>query len=130
MGNSPAVFFINLKGEDMAECSVIIGGKKVYLPTLTLDLAERQDEVRAAKGARERYELQLAYLKDVVAEEQLEEALGSLDIEECDLVELNVSYIKVVNAYSAPVLEAQAKAANEQVKAVRPALDVIAQAKN
>ena len=114
----------------MAECSVIIGGKKVYLPTLTLDLAERQDDVRAAKGARERYELQLAYLKDVVAEEQLEEALGSLDIEECDLVELNVSYIKVVNAYSAPVLEAQAKAANEQVKAVRPALDVIAQAKN
>lgn len=114
----------------MAECSVTIGGKKAYLPTLTLDLAERQDAVREAKSARERYALQLDYLKDVVAEEQLEEALGSLELESCDLVELNVSYIKVVNAYSAPVLEAQAKAANDQVKAVRPALDVIAKTKN
>ena len=114
----------------MAECSVTIGGKKVYLPTLTLDLAERQETVRKAKSARERYELQLNYLKDVIAEDQLEEVLGSLELEECDLVELNVSYIKVVNAYSAPVLEAQVKAANDQVKAVRPALDVIAKAKN
>lgn len=95
-------------------------GNAVELPKLTLGISDKMDEVSAAQSSRERYRLQYEFVKEVCGEEYAAQALDGEDIEDIDLVELNVVYVGIVNAYAAPAAKAQAEGIAEQMKALKP----------
>lgn len=95
-------------------------GNAVELPKLTLGISDKMDEVGAAQSNRERYRLQYEFVKDVCGEEYAAQALDGEDIDDIDLVELNVVYVGIVNAYAAPAAKAQAEGIAEQMKALKP----------
>ena len=95
-------------------------GNAVELPKLTLGISDKMDEVGAAQSNRERYRLQYEFVKEVCGDEYAAQALDGDDIEDIDLVELNVAYVGIVNAYAAPAAKAQAEGIAEQMKALKP----------
>lgn len=95
-------------------------GNAVELPKLTLGISDKMDAVGAAQSNRERYSLQYEFIKEVCGEEYAANALDGEDIENIDLVELNVVYVGIVNAYAAPAAKAQAEGIAEQMKALKP----------
>lgn len=95
-------------------------GNAVELPKLTLGISDRMDEVGAARSNRERYRLQYEFVKEVCGEEYAARALDGEDIDDIDLVELNVVYVGIVNAYAAPAAKARAEGIAEQMKALKP----------
>lgn len=95
-------------------------GNAVELPKLTLGISDKMDEVSAAQSNRERYRLQHELVKEVCGEEYAAQALDGEDIEDIDIVELNVLYVGIVNAYAAPAAKAQADGIAEQMKALKP----------
>lgn len=97
-----------------------IKGNVVELPKLTLGISDKMDEVSAAQSNRERYRLQYEFIKEVCGDEYAAQALDGEDIEDIDLVELNVVYVGIVNAYAAPAAKAQAEGIAEQMKALKP----------
>ncbi len=97
----------------------------VELPKLTLRLSDMTDEVEACAENRERYGLQLAFLREVIDGETLAGVLDGEELETVDLTELNLLYAAVVNAYAAPVIEEQARSLDSQLKAVQPAINAV-----
>lgn len=95
-------------------------GNAVELPKLTLGISDKMDAVGSAQSNRERYRLQYEFVKEVCGEEYTDQALNGEDIEDIDLVELNVVYVGIVNAYAAPAAKAQAEGIAEQMKALKP----------
>lgn len=95
-------------------------GNVVELPKLTLGISDKMDEVGAAQSNRERYRLQHEFVKEVCGEDYAAQALDGEAIEDIDLVELNVVYVGIVNAYAAPAAKAQAEGIAEQMKALKP----------
>lgn len=95
-------------------------GNAVELPKLTLEISDKMDAVGAAQSNRERYRLQHEFVKEVCGEEYAAQALDGEGIEDIDLVELNVVYVGIVNAYAAPAAKAQAEGIAEQMKALKP----------
>ena len=95
-------------------------GNAVELPKLTLGISDKMDAVGAAQSNRERFSLQYEFIKEVCGEEYAAQALDGEDIEDIDLVELNVVYVGIVNAYAAPAAKAQAEGIAEQMKALKP----------
>lgn len=95
-------------------------GNAVELPKLTLGISDKMDEVGAARSNRERYRLQYEFVKEVCGEEYAARALDGEDIDDIDIVELNVAYVGIVNAYAAPAAKAQAEGIAEQMKALKP----------
>lgn len=98
-------------------------GSKFELPKLTLDISDQMDEVQEAAGNRERYSKQLTLLQNVLPAEYLEEKLDGTTVSEVDLTQLNCLYIGVIQAYSAPVTEAQNRMLSEQMKQIKPAVE-------
>lgn len=95
-------------------------GNAVELPKLTLGISDKMDEVSAAQSNRERYRLQYEFVKEVCGEEYAAQALDGEDIDDIDIVELNVVYVGIANAYAAPAAKAQAEGIAEQMKALKP----------
>lgn len=95
-------------------------GNAVELPKLTLGISDKMDEAGAAQPNRERYRLQYEFVKEVCGEEYAAQALDGEDIDDIDLVELNVVYVGIVNAYAAPAAKARAEGIAEQMKALKP----------
>ena len=100
-------------------------GNGCELPKLTLALSERMDAISATKANAERYRLQLEFVRDVCGDDFAAKALDGEDVEDIDLVALNVVYIGIVNAYSAPAIKAQMSALIEQTKALKPFVSAI-----
>ena len=97
----------------------------IELPKLTLRLSDMTDEVEGCAENRERYGLQLAFLREVIDGETLAGMLDGDELETVDLTELNLLYAAVVNAYAAPVIEEQARSLDTQLKAVQPAINAV-----
>lgn len=95
-------------------------GNAVELPKLTLGISDKMDAVGSVQSNRERYRLQYEFIKEVCGEEYAAQALDGEGIEDIDLVELNVVYVGIVNAYAAPAAKARAEGIAEQMKALKP----------
>lgn len=98
-------------------------GDRVSLPKLTLDLSDAMDAVTACDDNRKRYALQLDFLNRVIPSDILAEELGGSEVTDVDLVALAVLYVKVVNAYTAPVMEAQTKQLRDQLTTLKPIIN-------
>ena len=101
------------------------GGETYELPKLTLALSEATARAAAARGARERAELEWAFLSEVLPEGALADEVGGATVEECDVVALEVCYQGVVSAYTLPMHEARARATKAQLDLVRQPLDAV-----
>ena len=98
-------------------------GDRVSLPKLTLDLSDAMDAVTSCEDNRKRYALQLDFLNRVIPADILAEELGGSEVTDVDLVALAVLYVKVVNAYTAPVMEAQTKQLRDQLTTLKPIIN-------
>lgn len=109
----------------MATIKLKTSAGTVELPKLTLKLSDMTDEVERCTDNRERYSLQLDFLREVVPADILAALLDGEELDEIDLVSLTVAYTGVIQAYAAPVIEEQTKSINDQLKAVQPALAAV-----
>lgn len=100
-------------------------GNSVELPKLTLALSDKMDAVSATRNNSERYRLQWEFVREVCGDEFAEKALDGFDLLDVDLVALNVVYIGIVNAYSAPALKAQSERIKEQLRDIKPLVSAI-----
>lgn len=98
-------------------------GAKFELPKLTLDISDQMDDVQTAESNRERYSRQLSLLQSVLPDEYLEKKLDGTEVNDVDLTQLNCLYIGIVQAYSAPVAEAQNRMMSEQLRTIKPAVE-------
>ena len=104
---------------------VKINGEEVKLPPLTLALSEQMDKAQRTEGVREKAAAMYEWLQQLIPAKMLASRLSGKTLEELDCVALDVLFTQAVNAYQAPALNARAKAANEQVQAIKPLLDVM-----
>ena len=97
-------------------------GNTIELPKLTLAMSDQMDEIEQTESNRERYQMQLDYLTNVLGEQYVKEELEGSTIDDVDLVMLNVLYVAIVNAYALPVQQAQLEAMKRQMTQVQPML--------
>ena len=109
----------------MEKITLKVNDQTIELPTLTLDLEEQMEAAPKAQGAREQATAMLEFLQAVIPAEPLAERLGGDTLGEIDIVALRVLFTQAMSAYQTPVINAQAKAANDKIKAVKPVLDVM-----
>lgn len=109
----------------MEEIYIKVNDENVKLPPLTLALSEQMDSAQKAEGVREKAKAMYGWLQQVIPAKTLGSRLGGATLDELDCVALDVLFTQTVNAYQAPALNARAKAANEQVQAIKPLLDVM-----
>ena len=100
-------------------------GETYDLPKLTLALSEVTDRAASASGARERAELEWAFLSETLPDGALADEVGGDTVETCDVVALEVCYQGVVSAYTLPMVEARAKSAKAQLDLVRQPMEAV-----
>lgn len=101
------------------------GGETYELPKLTLALSEMTDRASAARGARERAELEWSFLDEVLPQGALASEVDGESVDECDVVALEVCYQAVVSAYTLPMVEARSRAAKAQLDLVRQPMEAV-----
>lgn len=86
-------------------------GATYILPTFTLGMKKKIDEVNERIANPEnpvddRVDALYGFVTDTLGEENVAKALGSTDLDEIDLNDLNVLYIRITHEYDRPVREA------------------------
>lgn len=77
------------------------------LPKLTMSLQKKLEAPRDAVNAEARYKAMYSFLKDVIASEELVEALSGTSIQDIDVIALERLYHEVVTEYERPIREAE-----------------------
>lgn len=83
------------------------GGTELELPKYTMDVARKMQAVRGRKDPEDAWRAEYDFLRSVLPEGYLEEALDGSSLSSIDLGKLDGLYVGVVRAYSKPSLDAQ-----------------------
>lgn len=80
------------------------------LPTFTREVKRKMDAVNEQISNTDmplddRIDTMYGFLEEVIGEEALSRALGSNDLDEIDLNDVNILYLKVAKEYDRPVME-------------------------
>lgn len=113
------------EGRIMEPVYVSVGGEEIKLPALTIQLSEQMEAASKAGTMRERAKARYEWLQQLIPAKKLASRLGGSSFDEVDCVALEMLFTQAANAYRTPVIEEQARIANEQVKALKPVLDVM-----
>lgn len=98
-------------------------GEQFELPKLTIALQEEMENAPKGSNTKEQVKGIMAFLKKVLPEEYVTEALGGDKPEEVDLVALRNLYDGVDGAYSAALTSAQMERIEAQMSAAMPVLE-------
>lgn len=98
-------------------------GEQFELPKLTIALQEEMENAPKGSNTKEQVKGIMAFLKKVLPEEYVTEALESDKVEEVDLVALRNLYDGVDGAYSAALTSAQMERIEAQMSAAMPVLE-------
>lgn len=90
--------------------TVIHNGATYQLPVFTRKIKRSVDEVNDQIMNEDlpldtRVDALHEFLREIIGDENLEKALGSADLDEVDLNEMNVLYLKITREYDRPVVE-------------------------
>lgn len=98
-------------------------GEQFELPKLTIALQEEMENAPKGSNTKEQVKSIMAFLKKVLPEEYVTEALGGDKPEDVDLVALRNLYDGVDGAYSAALTSAQMERIEAQMSAAMPVLE-------
>lgn len=105
-------------------------GEQFELPKLTIALQEEMEDAPKGSNTKEQVKSIMAFLKKVLPEEYVTEALGGDKPEEVDLVALRNLYDGVDSAYTMAMTASQMRSINAQMDSVAPVLENIAKVGN
>lgn len=98
-------------------------GEQFELPKLTIALQEEMENAPKASNTKEQVKNIIAFLKNVLPEEYVTEALGGDKPEDVDIVALRNLYDGVDGAYRAALTSAQMERIEAQMSAAMPVLE-------
>lgn len=106
--------------------TIIVNGKSYDLPPKTMRVMEELEtvsEIDNAKGLsiREKFQKVYDFITGLVGLENAREILGSDDVDQVDLSDVSITFLKIVEAYDKPVSDFK----TAQVKSQARGLDAV-----
>lgn len=103
--------------------AIIVNDKSYELPKKTLKVTEKLDDVLKVDSqehlsVKQKFEKLHNLVKEVLGEENAEEALGSSKLAEIDLSELSLIVLKINDAYEKPLTDYKQEAMEEKMASI------------
>ena len=105
------------------EC-MLASGATVELPPMTMALNEMTERIAASQGS-EHFRALFDFISTVIPADLLEEEVGGTTVATANLISLEVTYTRILNAYLRPVIAERMTAINEQMGNIKPVAEVL-----
>ncbi len=105
------------------ECT-LVSGATVELPPMTMALNEMTERIAASQGS-EHFRVLFDFISAVIPADLLEEEVGGTAVATANLISLEVTYTRILNAYLRPVIAERMTAINEQMGSIKPVAEAL-----